>query len=71
MDFIKYIKLKTYNIHFVSQVVPGADVAGVVAEVGQGVSKFKKGDVVYGNILKITEGKPRQVGTLAEYTVAE
>ncbi|XP_059067121.1 2-methylene-furan-3-one reductase-like [Cryptomeria japonica] len=52
-------------------VVPGADVAGVVAEVGQGVSKFKKGDVVYGNILKITEGKPRQVGTLAEYTVAE
>ncbi|XP_057866461.1 2-methylene-furan-3-one reductase [Cryptomeria japonica] len=52
-------------------VVPGADVAGVVAEVGQGVSKFKKGDEVYADVLKITEGVPRQVGTLAEYTVAE
>ncbi|XP_057866462.2 2-methylene-furan-3-one reductase [Cryptomeria japonica] len=45
--------------------------AGVVAEVGKGVSKFKKGDEVYGDILEIVEGNPWQVGTLAQYTVVE
>jgi 2-methylene-furan-3-one reductase len=51
--------------------VPGCDLAGVVADVGEGVSKFKKGDEVYGDIQDFTVGNPRQVGTLAEFTVAE
>ncbi|GLJ46175.1 hypothetical protein SUGI_0972630 [Cryptomeria japonica] len=51
--------------------VPGCDLAGVVADVGDGVSKFKKGDEVYGDIQDLTLGNPRQVGTLAEFTVAE
>lgn len=51
--------------------VPGADVAGVVADLGDSVSKFKKGDEVYGDILQSVEGNLRQVGSLAEYTVAE
>ncbi|KAH9304132.1 hypothetical protein KI387_008536, partial [Taxus chinensis] len=33
--------------------VPGCDVYGVVEEVGEGVAKFKKGDVIYS---KISEG---------------
>ncbi|XP_057866465.2 2-methylene-furan-3-one reductase [Cryptomeria japonica] len=52
-------------------VVPGCDLAGVVVEVGDGVSKFKKGDEVYGDIQDFTAGNPKQVGTLAEFTVAE
>ncbi|XP_057866467.2 2-methylene-furan-3-one reductase [Cryptomeria japonica] len=51
--------------------VPGCDVAGIVADVGEGVSKFKKGDEVYGDIQDFTVGNPKQVGTLAEFTVAE
>lgn len=51
--------------------VPGCDLAGVVAEVGEGVTKFKKGDEVYADIQDFTVGNPKQVGTLAEFTVAE
>ncbi|KAH9328449.1 hypothetical protein KI387_000557 [Taxus chinensis] len=51
--------------------VPGCDVAGVIAEVGEGVSKFKKGDEVYGDIQDFPGRKPKQYGTLAQYTVAE
>ncbi|MCK0192489.1 NAD(P)-dependent alcohol dehydrogenase [Arenibacter sp. F20364] len=40
----------------------GADFAGIVEEVGQGVSKFKVGDQVYGETLK--------GGAFAEYTCA-
>ncbi|KAH9328544.1 hypothetical protein KI387_000652 [Taxus chinensis] len=50
---------------------PGCDVAGVVADVGGGASKFNKGDEVYGDIQDFTAGNLQQYGTLAQYTVAE
>uniref|UniRef100_A0A0C9S2K5 TSA: Wollemia nobilis Ref_Wollemi_Transcript_19001_1263 transcribed RNA sequence n=1 Tax=Wollemia nobilis TaxID=56998 RepID=A0A0C9S2K5_9CONI len=52
-------------------VVPGCDVAGVVAEVGEGASKFAPGDEVYADMQDFTAGEPKQLGTLAQYTVAE
>jgi NADPH:quinone reductase-like Zn-dependent oxidoreductase len=42
----------------------GYDVAGVVDAVGDGVTRFKKGDAVWGDIA------PR-IGTYAEYVVAD
>jgi len=51
--------------------VPGCDAAGVVVEVGDGVSKFKNGDEVYTDIHNFTAGKPKQWGTVAQYTVVE
>ncbi|PSD77236.1 NADPH:quinone reductase, partial [Acinetobacter baumannii] len=50
--------------------VPCGDMSGVVVEVGEGVTKFKKGDEVYGHIQELMT-KPKQCGTLAEYTAAE
>ncbi|XP_057866463.1 2-methylene-furan-3-one reductase [Cryptomeria japonica] len=68
-------KMRQYGIFRTADapfpMVPGCDLAGVVADVGEGVSKFKKGDEVYGDIQDFTVGNPRQVGTLAEFTVAE
>ena len=55
----------------VMQAVPGCDAAGVVVEVGDGVSKFKIGDEVYSDIQSFTAGRPKQLGTLAQYTVVE
>nr|ABR16979.1 unknown [Picea sitchensis] len=51
--------------------VPGCDAAGVVVEVGDGVSKFKIGDEVYSDIQNFTAGRPKQLGTLAQYTLVE
>eukprot|EP01018_Ginkgo_biloba_P018317 Gb_34177 [translate_table: standard] len=51
--------------------VPGWDVAGVIEKVGDGVSKFNKGDEVYGDIQNFAGGRPKQLGTLAQYTAAE
>ncbi|GLJ46172.1 hypothetical protein SUGI_0972590 [Cryptomeria japonica] len=51
--------------------VPGCDMCGVVEEVGEGVSKFKKGDEVYSDIQYFTSEKPKDCGTLAQYTVVE
>eukprot|EP01018_Ginkgo_biloba_P017890 Gb_28399 [translate_table: standard] len=51
--------------------VPGCDVSGIVVDVGEGVSKFNKGDEVYSDVQDFTEGKPRQCGTLAQYTAVE
>merc|ERR1712226_383104 len=51
--------------------VLGCDAAGVVVEVGDGVSKFKNGDEVYSDIQNFTAGRPKQWGTLAQYTVVE
>jgi len=53
--------------------VPGCDAAGVVVEVGDGVSKFKSGDEIYADIFtaNFTASRPKQWGTLAQYTVVE
>nr|ABK21600.1 unknown [Picea sitchensis] len=51
--------------------VPGCDAAGVVVEVGDGVSKLKIGDEVYSDIQHFTAGRPKQLRTLAQYTVVE
>eukprot|EP00253_Pinus_taeda_P005881 PITA_05881 len=51
--------------------VPGCDAAGVVVEVGDGVSKFKNGDEVYTDVQDFTAGRPKQLGTLAQYTLVE
>jgi NADPH:quinone reductase-like Zn-dependent oxidoreductase len=42
-------------------VIPGRDIAGIVEEIGPGVTKVKKGDAVYGNVNN---------GGYAEYAVA-
>lgn len=41
--------------------IPGRDIAGIVEELGPGVTKFKKGDAIYGNVNN---------GGYAEYAVA-
>lgn len=52
------------------QIVPGYDVAGVVIKAGSKVKNFKQGDEVYGDIVEKIMAEPKQIGTLAEYTVA-
>jgi NADPH:quinone reductase-like Zn-dependent oxidoreductase len=44
--------------------VPGWDVSGVVEEIGPGVSQFKEGDSVYGNLDATRDG------VYAEYAIA-
>lgn len=54
------------------QVTPGCDMAGVVIEKGEDVSKFDIGDEVYGNIQDFdVDGVVKQLGTLAEFIVVE
>ncbi|KDP28730.1 hypothetical protein JCGZ_14501 [Jatropha curcas] len=52
-------------------VVPGCDMAGVVVGTGSGVTKFRIGDEVYGNIQQFDAGHLKQLGTLAEFIVVE
>ncbi|XP_051144073.1 2-methylene-furan-3-one reductase-like [Andrographis paniculata] len=51
-------------------VTPGFDVAGVVVEVGSGVKELKVGDQVYGDTTENFGREPKQLGTIAEYTVS-
>ncbi|XP_062193047.1 2-methylene-furan-3-one reductase-like [Phragmites australis] len=51
--------------------VPGYDVAGVVVKVGSQVKNFKQGDEVYGMISEKPLERPKQSGSLAEYTAVE
>lgn len=47
--------------------VMGSDGAGVVAKVGPGVTRFRAGDRVYGQFMRLEQGQ----GSYAEYTVAD
>jgi NADPH:quinone reductase len=60
--FDTYMRAGTYAIKPQLPYVPGGEGAGVVESVGEGVTKFKKGDRVY-------VGHP-VTGTYAEYTLA-
>ncbi|KAH0463918.1 hypothetical protein IEQ34_006704 [Dendrobium chrysotoxum] len=51
--------------------VPGCDVAGIVVKVGSQVKNLKEGDEVYGDINEKGLDKPKQFGSLAEYTAVE
>lgn len=53
-------KGKTFGLHL--PLIPGADFAGTVAETGADITKFKKGDEVYGKIL---------IGCYAEYVTVK
>jgi NADPH:quinone reductase len=60
--FDTYMRAGTYAIKPPLPYIPGGEGAGVVESVGEGVTKFKKGDRVY-------VGHP-VTGTYAEYTLA-
>jgi NADPH2:quinone reductase len=60
--FDTYMRAGTYAIKPQLPYIPGGEGAGVVESVGEGVTKFKKGDRVY-------VGHP-VTGTYAEYTLA-
>ncbi|MFF3332992.1 NADP-dependent oxidoreductase [Streptomyces sp. NPDC002888] len=47
--------------------VMGSDAAGVVERTGPGVTRFRPGDRVYGQFMRLPQGQ----GSYAEYTVAE
>lgn len=51
--------------------MPGYDVAGVVVKVGVEVTKFKEGDEVYANVSEAALNRPRQIGSLAQFTAVE
>jgi NADPH:quinone reductase len=59
--------------------VPGIDFAGIVSEVGHGVSRFAVGDPVFGlafprataEVVGVIDPTPLGTGTLAEYAVVE
>ena len=52
-------------------VIPGCDVAGVIVDEGDNVSKFSKADEVYGNIQNFSIGRSKQCVTLIQYTAVE
>ncbi|SEC37078.1 NADPH:quinone reductase [Streptomyces sp. 3213] len=47
--------------------VMGSDAAGIVERTGPGVTRFRPGDRVYGQFMRLPQGQ----GSYAEYTVAE
>ncbi|KAH8803512.1 chaperonin 10-like protein [Xylogone sp. PMI_703] len=50
--------------------IPGSDLAGVVSEVGDGVTKFKKGDRVVSMQMAISKFLTNKVGGLQKYAIA-
>ncbi|KAH9328522.1 hypothetical protein KI387_000630, partial [Taxus chinensis] len=60
-----------YFVKLTIHAVSGCDVAGIIFEVGEGMSKFKKGDEVYDDIQDFPGRKPKQYDTLARYTTVE
>jgi NADPH2:quinone reductase len=60
--FDTYMRAGTYSMKPQLPYIPGGEAAGVVDSVGEGVTKYKKGDRVY-------VGHP-VTGTYAEYTLA-
>ena len=66
-----FLGFQTMDASLNVQHVPGFDVAGVVVKVGSDVKKFKEGDEVYGDIAEFAIAAPKQIGTLAQYTVTE
>ncbi len=58
-------------VFWYAKTVPGYDVAGVVVKVGKEVSKFKEGDEVYADVSEAALNKPRQFGSLAQYTAVQ
>ena len=57
------IRLAGYVLRAPKNPVPGMDLAGIVEEVGTGVTRFRPGDEVYGDNLQL-------MGGFAEYAVA-
>eukprot|EP00270_Netrium_digitus_P006729 TRINITY_DN193_c0_g2_i1.p1 TRINITY_DN193_c0_g2~~TRINITY_DN193_c0_g2_i1.p1 ORF type:complete len:320 (+),score=101.63 TRINITY_DN193_c0_g2_i1:232-1191(+) len=51
--------------------IPGYDIAGVAVKVGANVTKFNIGDEVYGDLNEHAKTSPRQLGSVAEYSVVE
>ncbi|ROO83308.1 NADPH:quinone reductase-like Zn-dependent oxidoreductase [Actinocorallia herbida] len=55
------------NVDHHFPMIMGSDGAGVVEKVGPGVSRFKVGDAVYGQFMRVQKG----LGSYADYAVAE
>ncbi len=62
-----YIRSGKYSIDLPSPYIVGCDLAGVVAAVGPGVTKFQKGDRVWGS----NQGVSGRQGTCAEYAAVD
>ncbi len=58
-----YARFRGFGLFRPSRRILGSDIAGVVVSVGGGVTRFREGDAVYGDILAMTGG-------FAEYAVA-
>ncbi|MGW2890984.1 NADP-dependent oxidoreductase [Streptomyces griseoruber] len=55
------------SVQHVFPLVMGSDGAGVVEKAGPGVTRFRPGDRVYGQFMRLPQGQ----GSYAEYTLAE
>lgn len=68
---LQFPPLTVFSFFWYAKTVPGYDVAGVVVKVGKEVSKFKEGDEVYADVSEAALNKPRQFGSLAQYTAVQ